>query len=78
MLGSFVTQLVADAAVAIAAFNLPHPARVGIDGFCGAGKTTFATALAGALAKHSLPVVSASTDDFQTDALVGQSFADRL
>jgi uridine kinase len=45
--------------------TLPHPVRVGIDGFCAAGKTTFASKLATALINKGFSVVRASTDDFQ-------------
>jgi uridine kinase len=41
-----------------------HPLRVGIDGVCGAGKTTFARELAAALAGAGRPVVDLDSDGF--------------
>jgi uridine kinase len=52
---------VADAVVAL----MPgHPLRVGVDGVCGAGKTTFATALAARLAETGRPVIRLDPDGF--------------
>jgi uridine kinase len=42
-----------------------HPKRVAVDGFCGAGKTTFADHLANKLAASRRIVIRATTDDFQ-------------
>jgi uridine kinase len=41
-----------------------QPVRVGIDGVCGAGKTTFARELAAALAGSGRPVVELDSDGF--------------
>jgi len=41
-----------------------HPLRVGIDGVCGAGKTTFAKDLAEHLTGHGRPVVRINSDGF--------------
>jgi uridine kinase len=38
---------------------------VAVDGFCGAGKTTFAAHLANKLAASHRPIIRATTDDFQ-------------
>jgi uridine kinase len=43
---------------------LDHPVRVGIDGICGAGKSTFARDLAGVLAERSTPVILLDFDGF--------------
>jgi uridine kinase len=58
-------QSAMEVSAAIAALTLPHPIRVGIDGFCAAGKTTFAHELATVLINQGFPIVRASTDDFQ-------------
>ena len=42
-----------------------HPVRVAIDGFCAAGKSTFAKELAAALEQAGRQVIRATTDDFQ-------------
>ena len=41
-----------------------HPLRVGVDGVCGAGKSTFARALAGRLEADRFPVVFVDSDGF--------------
>ena len=41
-----------------------HPLRVGIDGVCGAGKSTFAEELAERIAAHGRPVVLVDSDGF--------------
>jgi uridine kinase len=54
-----------DLAKRILEFQLPHPVRIAIDGFCAAGKTTLARALALELRGHGRIVLRASADDFQ-------------
>ena len=44
--------------------DLDHPVRVGIDGICGAGKTTFAHDLAQSLTALGRPVVHLDSDGF--------------
>jgi uridine kinase len=46
-------------------FDAPYPVRVAIDGFCAAGKTTLADALAVELRAQGRVVIRASADDFQ-------------
>lgn len=46
------------------AARLTHPARVGVDGVCGVGKTTFAAELAERLAGRGRPVVVVDSDGF--------------
>jgi uridine kinase len=41
-----------------------HPLRVGVDGVCGSGKTTFARDLAAVLAESGRPVVELDSDGF--------------
>ncbi len=43
----------------------PHPVRVGVDGFCAAGKTTLADDLARVVRAYDRFVIRASADDFQ-------------
>lgn len=54
----------AEVAAAVGALPLDGIRRVGIDGVDGAGKTTFADALAGILADRGDEVIRASADDF--------------
>jgi uridine kinase len=54
-----------DLAKRILGLQMPHPVRIAIDGFCAAGKTTLADALALELRGHGRVVLRASTDDFQ-------------
>ena len=49
----------------VANLALGHPTRVGVDGFCAAGKTTIAQILATLLAQAGRPVIRVSSDDFQ-------------
>ena len=49
----------------VLALGAGRPVRVGIDGFCAAGKTTFAAHLALALTGVGRPVIRATADDFQ-------------
>jgi uridine kinase len=44
--------------------KIDHPLRVGVDGICGAGKTTFRRALAGRLRRGSRTVVEIDSDGF--------------
>jgi uridine kinase len=55
----------------------PHPIRVGIDGFCAAGKTTLANRLADELRAHKQAVIRASGDDFQNPPQVRWRLGDR-
>jgi uridine kinase len=57
------TAGVAAAAAAVTALEA-RPARVAVDGIDCAGKTTFADALAAALASSGRPVIRACVDDF--------------
>jgi len=45
--------------------EVPHPARIAIDGFCAAGKTTLAESLAARLRARGRVVLRACADDFQ-------------
>jgi uridine kinase len=47
-----------------------HPLRVGIDGWCGAGKTTFRRALAERLRRGSRPVLELDSDGFHHERAV--------
>lgn len=49
----------------ILALDLPHPTRVGVDGFCAAGKTTLADELGALLNAAGVDTIRVSTDDFQ-------------
>jgi uridine kinase len=49
----------------ILALERPHPIRVGIDGFCAAGKTTLGDALGLELTARGRSVIRACGDDFQ-------------
>ena len=48
----------------LAAHDPAHPLRVGVDGVCGVGKTTFAAELAVAIAALGRPVVQVDSDGF--------------
>jgi uridine kinase len=54
-----------EAAGPILLLGSAHPTRIAVDGFCGAGKTTFAAHLANKLAASHRPIIRATTDDFQ-------------
>jgi uridine kinase len=54
-----------------------HPTRVGIDGFCGAGKTTLANQLADELRARGRTVIRACGDDFQNPPNVRWRLGDR-
>jgi len=56
---------VAEIADRVLRLALPHPVRVGVDGFCAAGKTTLADELARLVRARSRFVIRASADDFQ-------------
>lgn len=45
--------------------SVAHPVRVAIDGFCAAGKSTFAQRLGAALLAEGRSIIRATTDDFQ-------------
>jgi len=55
----------AEIAAMILALEAPHPLRIGIDGFCAAGKTTLANAVAEKLEAKERRVIRASADNFQ-------------
>jgi ABC-type glutathione transport system ATPase component len=48
----------------VCAREASHPIRVGIDGICGAGKTTFATELAERIEARGRPAIHINSDDF--------------
>ncbi len=48
----------------VARLDLGHPVRVGIDGVCGAGKTTFARELASVVRAVGRPVIHLDSDGF--------------
>ena len=56
---------VSEIADEILALRRPHPVRVGIDGFCAAGKTTLGDALGSELLARGRSVIRACGDDFQ-------------
>jgi uridine kinase len=56
---------VSEIADEILALERPHPIRVGIDGFCAAGKTTLGDALGLELVARGRSVIRACGDDFQ-------------
>jgi len=56
---------VTEVADRVLALDSTHPKRVLVDGFCGAGKTTFAEQLSNKLAASDRTVIRATTDDFQ-------------
>lgn len=70
MLDPAALRLIDDAALAIDALTVPHPIRVGVDGFCASGKTTVSDRLAEALAARGRRVIRASTDSFQNPPAV--------
>ena len=49
----------------LGSLELSHPTRVGIDGFCAAGKTSVSAALAAILSDSGVHTIQVSTDDFQ-------------
>ena len=54
-----------------------HPVRVGIDGFCGAGKSTLGVALATEVRAAGRGVIRATTDDFQNPPEIRWQLGDR-
>jgi uridine kinase len=68
---------VLEIAAQIIALERQHPIRVGIDGFCAAGKTTLADQLAGLLRGHARPVIRACADDFQNPPSVRYRLGNR-
>ena len=63
-------DLLDELAAGLVARDLGHPVRVGIDGWCGAGKTTFRRALADRLRASSRPVVEVDSDGFHNPRAV--------
>jgi uridine kinase len=61
----------------IIALQRPHPTRVGIDGFCAAGKTTLGDALALELQGRGRGIIRACGDDFQNPPEVRHQLGDR-
>ena len=57
-------ELIAELAGALIARRPDHPLRVGIDGVCGAGKTTFASELAVEIASRGTPATRIDSDGF--------------
>lgn len=57
-------ELLRRVGASLAARDPGHPLRVGIDGVCGAGKTTFAAELAKRLAQTGRPVIHLDPDGF--------------
>lgn len=58
------TELLNGIAVWLASRDFQHPMRVGVDGICGAGKTTFASGLAAAIAATGRTVIHLDPDGF--------------
>jgi len=50
----------------LASAGLGHPLRVGIDGVCGSGKSTFARDLTGVLVARGVPAVQLDSDGFHS------------
>jgi len=61
----------------IVALEASHPIRVGIDGFCAAGKTTLGDALGLALRARGRTVIRACGDDFQNPREIRHQLGDR-
>lgn len=57
-------HLLEEVAEYLAGQELDHPLRVGVDGWCGSGKTTFRRALADELRRGERPVVELDSDGF--------------
>jgi uridine kinase len=66
-----------DIAERILGLGMPHPIRVGINGFCGAGKTTLARAIEVELVARGRSVIRVSGDDFQNPREVRYQLSDR-
>ncbi|WP_230206445.1 nucleoside/nucleotide kinase family protein [Microbacterium gorillae] len=58
------TELTERVASALSGRDPGHPLRVGIDGVCGAGKSTFARVLADVLTRGPRPVIRIDSDGF--------------
>jgi uridine kinase len=54
-----------------------HTKRVAVDGFCAAGKTTFADQLATTLAVSNRPIIRVTTDDFQNPPAIRWQLGER-
>jgi uridine kinase len=61
----------------ILAVECAHPVRVGIDGFCAAGKTTLADALEVELRARGRSVIRACGDDFQNPPNIRYQLGER-
>ena len=61
----------------IVALQLSHPVRVGIDGFCAAGKTTLADALGSELKARGRSVIRVCGDDFQNPPAIRYQLGER-
>jgi uridine kinase len=61
----------------VLALERPHPIRIGIDGFCAAGKTTLANALGLELSARGRSVIRACGDDFQNTPVIRYQLGDR-
>lgn len=62
--GGVRTEVIAALARAVTSLHLPHPTRVGVDGWSGAGKTTLADELAAMVEASGRPTLRASFDNF--------------
>jgi uridine kinase len=68
---------VSEIADRVLALERPHPIRIGIDGFCAAGKTTLANALGPELSARGRSVIRACGDDFQNTPVIRYQLGDR-
>jgi uridine kinase len=68
---------VSDIAARVLAVQRSHPIRVGIDGFCAAGKTTLGDALGSELRARGRAVIRACGDDFQNPPSVRYQLGNR-
>lgn len=64
-------------AATILALRPGHPIRVGIDGFCAAGKTTLASAVGVEIEAGRRGIIRATTDDFQNPPEIRWQLGDR-
>ncbi|WP_375499178.1 uridine kinase [uncultured Jatrophihabitans sp.] len=58
------TELVSELAAQLAAVEVGHPVRVGVDGPCGSGKSTLAGELVAAITRRGRPAVHIDSDGF--------------